>query len=78
MLIIDAEKDELMDIRQNGGQVAQILKDRGVSVQYHIIREITHYGVYREAFAEATKLEIDWFNEHLKGQATPKGTDAKR
>jgi hypothetical protein len=35
---------------------------------YHVIKDITHYGIYREGFAEATKLEIEWFDKHLKGE----------
>jgi dipeptidyl aminopeptidase/acylaminoacyl peptidase len=27
---------------------------------------ITHYGIYREAREQATKLAIAWFDEHLK------------
>ena len=66
MIIIDAENDELIDHRQNGERVAQILKSNGVPVDYHVIKGITHYGVYREGFEEATQLELEWFTRHLK------------
>ncbi len=66
MIIIDAENDELMDRHQNGERVAEILKSSGVPVVYHVIKGITHYGVYREAFEEATQLELEWFTGHLK------------
>jgi uncharacterized protein len=69
MILIDAEKDELLDPRENGGKVAGILKANGVPVEYHVIPGITHYGVYREGFEEATKLELEWFNQHLKTSA---------
>ncbi len=65
-LIIDAENEELMDRHQNGEKVAGILKAKGVPGAYNVIKGITHYGIYREAFEEATKLELTWFNEHLK------------
>ncbi|HEY6168294.1 MAG TPA: alpha/beta fold hydrolase, partial [Verrucomicrobiae bacterium] len=68
-LIIDAENEELMDRHQNGEKVAEILKSRGVPVSYHVIKGISHYGVYAEGFEEATKLEVEWFNTHLKGSA---------
>jgi len=77
-LIIDAEKDELLDIRQNGGLVAEILKQRGIPSKYHIINGITHYGVYREAFVQTTDLELEWFKEQLKVQGSPKGADLKK
>jgi dipeptidyl aminopeptidase/acylaminoacyl peptidase len=66
MIIIDAENDELIDHRQNGERVAEILKSNGVPVGYHVIKGITHYGVYRQGFEEATQLELEWFTTHLK------------
>jgi acetyl esterase/lipase len=69
MIILDAEKEELMDVRENGQKVADILKAKGVPVEYHVLPGISHYGVYKEAFAQATKLEIAWFDQHLKGAA---------
>ena len=27
---------------------------------------ITHYGVYAEGFEEATRVELEWFDKHLK------------
>lgn len=74
MLIIDAENEELMDVRQNGARVAGILKERGVPVKYQVLKGITHYDIYRQGFAEATSLEMDWFTGHLKA---PKKTEAK-
>jgi uncharacterized protein len=65
MIILDAENEELMDRRQNGERVAEILKSGSVPVVYHIIKGITHYGVYREAFEEVTRLELEWFTKHL-------------
>jgi dipeptidyl aminopeptidase/acylaminoacyl peptidase len=66
MIIIDAENEELMDRHQNGERVAGILKQRGVPVAYHVLKGMTHYGIYREGFEEATRLELDWFTKHLK------------
>ena len=66
MLIVDAEKDELVDIKKNGGRVAEILEGRKVPVKYQVIPSIDHYGVYREAFADVSKIEIEWFDTHLK------------
>lgn len=66
MLIIDAGKEELMDITKNGGRVAEILRANGTPVKYHIIADIGHYGVYGDKFQEAADMELSWFNEHLK------------
>ncbi len=66
MLIIDAEKEELMSIAQNGQRVADILRANKVEVEYHVIPGIGHYGVYAEKFREVTDLEVAWFVKHLK------------
>jgi hypothetical protein len=65
-LFVVAEKEEL----SNNAVVEQVHKDiqkRGVPTAYHVVKGITHYGIYREGFAEATKVEIEWFDKHLKG-----------
>ena len=66
MLIIDAGNEELMDTKENGARVAEILKASGTPVSYHVIPGIGHYGVYGEKLAEVLKLELDWFDGHLK------------
>jgi len=66
MLILDAEKEEMMDITKNGGRVAELLKANGTEVKYQVLSGIGHYGVYGEKFQEALGLELDWFNMHLK------------
>ena len=65
LLIIEAGKDELIKAAENGKRVADILQAHGTPVEYHVIEGMTHYGVYKEKFAEATKMELDWFNRHL-------------
>jgi dipeptidyl aminopeptidase/acylaminoacyl peptidase len=34
--------------------------------KYVVIPNIAHYGIYGEARAQATRLAIDWFDQHLK------------
>jgi dipeptidyl aminopeptidase/acylaminoacyl peptidase len=73
MLIVAAEKDELLDNRLNGQKVYELLRARDVPAEYHVIEGITHYGVYREAFEDATKREIAWFERFLgKAAAVPR------
>jgi hypothetical protein len=67
VLIIDVENEELMKTEMNGKKVAEILRNNGTPVKYHILAGTTHYGIYREGFEAATALEIAWFEEHLKG-----------
>ena len=68
MIIIDAENDELIDRHKNGEQVSEILKKNRVPVVYHVLRNMTHYDIYRIGFEEATRLELEWFTKHLKKQ----------
>jgi dipeptidyl aminopeptidase/acylaminoacyl peptidase len=65
-LIIDAEKEELMNTAENGKRVADILRANGTVVDYRVIPGIGHYGVYSEKFQEVTDLELAWFDRHLK------------
>ncbi|MFZ4768349.1 MAG: DUF1549 domain-containing protein, partial [Roseimicrobium sp.] len=65
-LFVVAENEEL----SNNEVVAEAQRQiaaRGVPSKYHVVKGITHYGIYREGFQEATALEIAWFEEHLKG-----------
>jgi hypothetical protein len=68
VLFVVAEREELGD---NAGveQVHRDLLARGIASRYHVLKGITHYGVYREGFDEATKVELAWFDEHLRGPA---------
>jgi cephalosporin-C deacetylase-like acetyl esterase/cytochrome c553 len=70
ILFVVAENEEL----SNNTQVENVHKRllaRGVPSAYHVIRGITHYGIYREGFEEATKLELEWFTRHLKARPEP-------
>jgi dipeptidyl aminopeptidase/acylaminoacyl peptidase len=67
MMLVLAEKEELLDNKQNGVKVYDIIKARmDVPVELHVIKGIGHYGIYKEAFDEAMKLEMAWFGKHLK------------
>jgi uncharacterized protein len=67
MLLVLAEKEELMDNKLNGEKVYEIIKaKKDVPVALHVVKGITHYGIYKEGFDEATKLELEWFAKHLK------------
>lgn len=65
-LFVVAENEEL----SNNDIVAEAQKQiaaRGVPSKFHVVKGITHYGIYREGFQEASTLEIAWFEEHLRG-----------
>ena len=63
-LFIVAEKEELFDNKDH----AKLAYDRmpGTKKKYVSYPDITHYGIYREKRADALKLAIEWFDEHLK------------
>jgi len=68
VLIIDVEKEELFDTRTQGGRVYDQLKER-VPAKYELFEGMTHYDIYRgEPLGRARQLQVDWYNEHLKGQ----------
>ena len=63
MLFIAAEHEELFDNRQH----PQLAYERASEPKrYVVIPDIAHYGIYGEARAQATRLAIDWFDQHLK------------
>ncbi|MGE3777510.1 MAG: alpha/beta fold hydrolase [Pirellulaceae bacterium] len=70
IIFVVAENEELSN-NDNVEAVHKGLTERGVPSAYHVIKGITHYGVYREGFEEAIQLELAWFTRHLKGQAEP-------
>lgn len=66
MLIVAAEKEELMSNADNAQKAFEILQRRQVPSEYHVLPGISHYGVYRESFEDATRLAADWFRKHLQ------------
>ncbi len=66
ILLVDAENEELMDRHNHSERVYEVIRAQGKApVKYHVVKGITHYGIYREEFEMATKLALDWFNLHL-------------
>jgi dienelactone hydrolase len=68
ILFVVAENEELSS-NAAVEQAHQDLTQRGIPSKYHVIKGITHYGVYREGYDEATRVELEWFNQHLKAPA---------
>lgn len=63
-LYIDAEKEELFDIAHHAKRAYELTP--GKDKKYVLIPGITHYGIYREAYAESIRLAIEWFDKYLK------------
>lgn len=63
MMFIVAEKEELFDNKDHAYLAHE--RARGPK-KYIVLPGITHYGIYTTARAQAIKLALDWFNEHLK------------
>lgn len=64
MLFILAEKEEYFDNKDHGIKAHDRAKGPKKLVT---IPGIKHYGIYNEGRAQAQKLAIEWFDEHLKG-----------
>ena len=62
-LFIDAEKEELFDIKDHG----KLAYERAPQPKkYVLVPGITHYGIYSTAREQAVKLAIEWFDQYLK------------
>lgn len=67
-LFVLAENEELSS-NATVEAVLKSLQERHVPSSIHVIKGITHYGVYKEGFDEATRVEMEWFAQHLQGTA---------
>jgi dipeptidyl aminopeptidase/acylaminoacyl peptidase len=66
-LLVDAEKEHYFKIQENSGRVHEILKNKGVPTEYHVLKGKKHYDVYSgQVLGEVMKLEIAWFDKYLK------------
>jgi dipeptidyl aminopeptidase/acylaminoacyl peptidase len=65
IIYVVAENEELGS-NTNVERVHLAIKARGIPTEYHVLKGITHYGVYGEGFDEATRLELAWFDRFLK------------
>jgi dienelactone hydrolase len=63
MLFIVAEKEELFDNKDHAKLAYE--RARGPK-KYVVMPGITHYGIYTTARDQAIKIEIEWFDQHLK------------
>ena len=63
ILIIVAEKEELMDNKLHGERVYNIVKGN-VPAQY-VVFSGTHFEIYGKGRKQAIKMAIEWFDKHL-------------
>lgn len=63
MLFVVAEKEELFDNKDHAKLAYE--RARGPK-KYVVMPGITHYGIYTTARDQAIKIEIEWFEQHLK------------
>src|SRR5262249_7914387 len=68
MLFLVAEKEELFDNRDHGVKAHERAKGPKKLVT---IPKITHYGIYREAREQASKVAVGWYDAPLKGDPPP-------
>jgi dipeptidyl aminopeptidase/acylaminoacyl peptidase len=64
VLIIVASQEELMDNRQHGERVYNLVKNR-VPAEYRVFPG-THFEIYDQNRLKAVKAAIAWFDEYLK------------
>ena len=63
ILIVVAEKEELMDNRLHGERVYKLLKNN-VPSKYEVFPG-THFEIYGRGRKPSIDMAIEWFNEHL-------------
>ena len=64
VLIIDAENEELVKTNEHGKALHGLLKNR-VPVRYEVLPG-THFEIYTKSREPATRMAIEWFDQHLK------------
>ncbi|MGV9818646.1 alpha/beta hydrolase [Nocardia xishanensis] len=64
-LIIDAGDEELFPAPDNGRRAAEILSAAGVVVDYQVVPDITHYGIYFDGYEPGSRAALDWFERYL-------------
>jgi len=65
MLVIVAEKEELMDNKVHGLLAYNHAKDN-VPAKYEVMKGLTHFDIYAKGRMKAINLAVEWFNEYLK------------
>jgi dienelactone hydrolase len=65
MMVIVAEKEELMDNNVHGLLAFNRAKD-SVPARYEVMNGLTHFDIYAKGRIKAINLAVEWFNEHLK------------
>lgn len=65
MLVIVAEKEELMDNKVHGLLAYNRAKDN-VLARYEVMKGLTHFDIYAKGRMKAINLAVEWFNKHLK------------
>ena len=64
-MFVVAEKEELTS-NATVERIHEDLAKRGMFSTLHVLKGLTHYGVYTDGFAEATRVEIEWLDAQLK------------
>ena len=63
VLIIVAEREELMNNKDHGEKVYNLVKDN-VPAKYEVFSG-THFEIYGKGRIQSIKMAIEWFDEHL-------------
>ena len=65
-LIRDAGDEEMFPIAENGQAAARILRSiSDTEVDYAVIPDITHYGIYFEGYEKGSQDALAWLERHL-------------
>lgn len=66
MLIMVGEEEQYFDNAENGQRLYEILTEKGQApVEYEVMPNITHYGVYFDGFSHGSQRALGWFKKYL-------------
>jgi len=51
--------------------LGKIVEETGSPLEYHVIKDMTHYAIYGRRQADILKMELDWFDKFLKNGDSP-------
>jgi hypothetical protein len=71
-LVLDVDKEELSDIKQNGGLAYESIK-KNAPAKCHVFPGLKQYNLYSAARREAVAMAVDWVNKFPKGDFTRVG-----
>lgn len=66
LCIVDAENEDLYNRHTTGKLAFERARANGSDAEYHVLKGITHYGIYSEKAKEAGDIALAFYKKHLR------------